>query len=93
MRACLQYAKDQNQWASEGRMGRILEALKPYGAHAKELLPDLKKLVTLCKNEKDFPEDCKRKKTAAVEEAIQAVEAATDLPTLRRIAPLLEKAK
>lgn len=92
MRACLQYAKDQNQWASEGRMGSILAALKPYGAHAKELLPDLKELVTLCKNEKDFPEDCKRKKTAAVEEAIQAVEAATDLPELRSLAPRPGKA-
>jgi hypothetical protein len=40
-----------------------------------------------------FPEDCKKKKTAAVEEAIKAIEAATDQPPLRSIAPLLEKAK
>jgi hypothetical protein len=93
MRVCIEYAKNQNPWASESRMGRILAALKPYGAHAKELLPDLRELVTYCKNEKDFPEDCKKRKTAAVEEAIQAIEAATDLPELRSIAPLLEKAK
>ncbi len=46
-----------------------------------------------CKNEKDFPEDCKKKKTAAVEETIKAIEAATDLPELRSIAPLLAKGK
>ena len=92
MRACAEYAKNQNPWASESRMGRILAPLKLYGAAAKELLPDLRELVTFCKNEKDFPEDCKKKKTAAVEEAIKAIEAATDLPELRSIAPLLPKA-
>ena len=43
-------------------------------------------------NERDFPDDCKKKKTAAVEEAIKAIEAATDLPEVRSIAPLLRKA-
>ncbi len=91
MRICIDYARNQNPWGSEGRMGRILAPLKLYGAAAKELLPDLRELVTFCKNEKDFPEDCKKKKTAAVEEAIKAIEAATDQPELRSIAPLLPK--
>jgi tetratricopeptide (TPR) repeat protein len=92
MRVCIDYAKNQNPWASESRMGRILSALKLYGAAAKELLPDLKDLATLCRNERDFPEDCKKKKTAAVEDAIKAIEAATDRPDLRSIAPMLQKA-
>ena len=92
MRACIEYAKNQNPWASEDRMGRILAALKLYGARAKEVLPDLRELATFCKNERDFPDDCKKKKTAAVEEAIKVIEAATDLPELRSIAPLLRKA-
>ena len=92
MRVCIDYAKNQNPWASENRMGRILSALKLYGAAAKELLPDLKDLATLCRNERDFPEDCKKKKTAAVDDAIKAIEAATDRPDLRSIAPLLKKA-
>lgn len=92
MRVCIEYAKNQNPWASENRMGRILGALKLYGVAAREVLPDLRELVTFCRNEKNFPEDCKRKKTAAVEEAIKAIEAATEKPELRSIAPLLQKA-
>jgi hypothetical protein len=72
-------------------MGSIMAALKLYGAVVKELLPDLRELVTYCKNENCFPDDCK-KKTAAVEEAIQGIEAATDMLELRSIAPRLPKA-
>jgi hypothetical protein len=93
MRVSVEYAKSQNPWGSESRMGRILAPLKLYGAAAKELLPDLRELVTFCKNEKDFPEDCKKKKTAAVEEAIKVIEAATEPPELRSIASLLPKEK
>ena len=89
MRVCIEYAKNQNPWASENRMGRILGALRLYGAAAKEVLPDLRELVTFCKNERNFPDDCKKRKTAAVEDAIQAIEAATEEPKLRTIAPLL----
>ena len=74
-------------------MGSTMAPLRLDGAAAKELLPDLREVVTFCKNEKDFPEDCKKKKTAAVEETIKAIEAATDQSPLRSIAPLLEKAK
>lgn len=65
-----------------------MAALRLDGAAAKELLPDLREPVTYCRNEKDFPEDCK-KKTAAVEDAI---EAATHMLELRSIAPMLPKA-
>jgi hypothetical protein len=91
MRVCIEYAKNQNPWGSQDRMGRILGALKLYGA-AKELLPDLRELATFCKNEKDFPKDRRKKETAAVEEAIKAIEAATDLPELSSITPLLPMA-
>jgi hypothetical protein len=66
---------------------RIRAAQKPYGA-AEELRPGLRELVTFCKNEEGFPED-RKKKTVAVEDAI---EAATDQPKLRSIAPMLPKA-
>jgi HEAT repeat protein len=91
MRVCIDYARNQNPWASENRMWEIMTALKAYGAAAKEVLPDLRELVTYCKNEKDFPDDCKKKKTEAVEDAIKAIEAAKDQPQLRSIAPLLPK--
>jgi hypothetical protein len=48
--------------------------------------------VTYCKHGKGFPEDCKKKETAAVEEAIKAMEAAPTQPELRSVAPLLPKA-
>jgi hypothetical protein len=92
MHLCIEYAKNQNPWASQERMGGIMAALKTYGAAAKEVLPELRALAEFCRNEKDFPEDCKNKKTAAVEEAIRAIEAAKDQPELRTIAPLLLKA-
>jgi HEAT repeat protein len=88
---CVEYAKNQNPWASENRMWAIMAALKSYGTAARQALPELRELATYCKTEKDFPEDCRKKKTAAVEDAIKAIEAATDQPQLRSIAPLLPK--
>ena len=93
MRLCVAYARNQNPWGSQDRIGRILAPLKSYGAAAREVLPELKELATFCKDERDFPADLKKKKVAAVEAAIAAVEvAATHQPELRSIAPLLEKA-
>ncbi|MBK7874965.1 MAG: HEAT repeat domain-containing protein [Planctomycetes bacterium] len=86
MRVALDYARTQNPWDSQDRMAVILAALKPYGAHAKELLPELKTLVKACQEEQDFPDDCKAKKVAAVEEAIRFVSAATEKPELRSLA-------
>jgi hypothetical protein len=91
MRVCLRYARSQNPWASENRMWEIMKSLKSYGAAAKDLLPELRELAAYCRNERDFPDDCKRKKTAAVEDAIKAIEEATEQPQLRSIAPSLPK--
>ena len=88
---CIEYAKTQNPWASEHRMWDIMKALKSYGTAARDVLPRLRELAAYCKTEKDFPEDCRQKKTAAVEDAIKAIETATDHPPLRRIAPVLPK--
>jgi len=89
MRVAIAYAKNQNQWASQDRMWEIMKALKSYGAAAKEVLPELKELAAYCKAERNFPPDCRKKKTAAVEDAIKAIEEAKDQPRLRSMAPLL----
>ena len=89
---CVEYAKTQNPWASQERMWPIMAALKSYGTAARDVLPQLRALAAYCKTEPNFPEDCRRKKTAAVEDAIKSIEAATDQPPLRSIAPLLPKA-
>ncbi|MCX7048473.1 MAG: DUF6288 domain-containing protein [Candidatus Sumerlaeota bacterium] len=91
MRVCLIYGRTQNPWDSQDRMWEIMKALKSYGAAAKELLPELRSLAAYCKTEPNFPDDCKKKKTAAVEDAIKAIEAATTQPQLRSIALLILK--
>ena len=70
MQACVDYARHQNPWGSESRMGEIMQALVSYGAAAKPLVPQLKELAQACRDEQDFPDDCKAKKVAAVEAAI-----------------------
>jgi hypothetical protein len=91
MRVCLEYARSQNPWASENRMWEIMKPLKSYGAAAKDLLPELRQLAAYCRNEQDFPDDCKKKKTAAVEDAIKAIEKATDQPTVRSISSMPQR--
>jgi HEAT repeat protein len=85
MAAAVIYAGSQTSWASEERMGEILSALDAYGAAAKEALPSLRKLEKKSRQEKDFPDDCKAKRTAAVAAAIKRIEAATATPPLRRV--------
>lgn len=75
MQACVDYARHQNPWASQDRMGEIMQALVTYGSAAKPLVPQLKQLAQECRDEQDFPDDCKAKKVAAVEAAIAALDA------------------
>jgi hypothetical protein len=75
MRLALDYAANQNRWASEHRMQEILAALTSYGAAAVDHLPELERLAAACREEPDFPEDCRRRKTAAVEAAIAQLRA------------------
>jgi len=91
IRVSVHYAKTQDGWASQDRMWTILAALKTYGTAARETLPELRELLAFCKNQTDFPEECKIKKAAAVEDAIKAIEAATTQPELRSIVPAQAK--
>jgi HEAT repeat protein len=91
VRAAVAYARTQTPWASQDRMWEIMAALKTYGAAAKVVLPELRDLRTACVNEKDFPDDCKQKKTAAVDDAIRAIESATEQPPLRSVTGTLPK--
>jgi hypothetical protein len=45
----------------------------------------LRELLEFCQNEQDFPADCKERKSAAVADAIQAIEAAREHPPLRSV--------
>lgn len=85
------YAKNQNPWASANRMWEIMKALKSYGTAARDVLLELREMATLCRKERNFLEDCRKKKTAAVEDAIKAIEETKDQPQLRTIASLLPR--
>lgn len=73
MRLALDYAANQNRWGSQDRMAVILKNLHAYGEAAKAHIPELERLAQACRDEQDFPEDCKQKKVAAVEAAIARI--------------------
>jgi hypothetical protein len=41
IRACVNYTRDQNPWASEHRTPELMEILLSYGTHAKSVIPEL----------------------------------------------------
>ena len=89
MRTCLEYARTQEPWASEERMGEIMDVLVSYGTAAREMLPELRQLAEDCRNELDFPAGPRKRKTEAVEKAIREIEAARDQPRLRSLEEVL----
>ncbi len=86
MQACADYLRTQNPWASEHRTPEILDVLRPYGAHARRILPHLRETAALFeRGEEDFPQHLSRQKARAVRQAIERIEAASDRPDLRRL--------
>ena len=85
IRVGLKFAQTQSAHGSESRTGEILAEVLRYGTAAKEILPDLKKLITQFQNEEDFPDWAKEQKIASVKKAITDLEATTTQPTLRTI--------
>ena len=87
--ACVCFAKTQSGWGSESRTGEIMKELIRYGAAARQMVPELKELIV------EFNAQCARgefpagelnnMRVGAVEEAIKAIEAATEQPELRSI--------
>jgi len=86
IQACVDYAANQNPWASEKRINRLMETLVTYGAAAKPVVPQLQQLAaTLDQGEKDFPARLSREKAEAIRNAAAAIEASSDQPDLIRI--------
>ena len=84
--ACVDYAANQNPWASEKRTPGLMKILLEYGAHAKSVIPDLEKIAAdFADGEPDFPRNLSLQKAAAVRETIRAIEASEELPKLIRI--------
>ncbi len=85
------FAKTQGGHGSESRTGEIMKEIVGYGSAAREAIPGLKEvIVTLndqCKRGEYPAGELNDRRTGAVEDAIKAIEAATEHPELRSIAP------
>jgi hypothetical protein len=86
IRACVDYTRDQNPWASEHRTPELMVILLSYGTHAKSVIPELTQIANYFeKDEKDFPRHLMLKKAKCVRDTIKAIEAATETPELIRL--------
>ena len=86
IRACVNYTRDQNPWASQERTPELMKVLLSYGTHAKSVIPELTKIADYFeKDEKDFPEELMRMKAKCVRETIGAIEASKESPQLIRL--------
>jgi hypothetical protein len=88
--AGVKFAKTQGGHGSESRTGAIMKEIVRYGAAARGVVPELKVLIDQFNADCQaggFPDDCNKMRVASVEEAIKALEAATEQPELRSIAP------
>jgi hypothetical protein len=86
IRACVDYIRGQNPWASERRTPELTEILVSYGANAKSVVPELERIAAdFADGEPDFPKNLSRQKAAAVREAIREIQASNDRPELIRI--------
>jgi hypothetical protein len=86
IQACVNYIANQNPWASQVRTPELLKILMQYGTHAKATIPALTQLAdTFSKGEPAFPKALSLQKEKDVRDAIVAIEAATETPTLIKI--------
>ena len=86
IRACVDYIRSQNPWASEHRTPELTKILVSYGAHAKAVVPELERIAAdFAEGEPDFPRNLSLQKAAAVREAIRQIQASNDRPELIRI--------
>ena len=80
-------AKTQGGHGSENRTGEIMKMIIGYGAAAKPQIPALKELIASFNAQVkrgEYPAgELNNRRVGAVEEAIKAIEAAKDHPTLR----------
>jgi hypothetical protein len=83
MVACVDYIENQNKWASEKRIHKLIELLLKYGAHAQAFIPQLEKTATsFDAGEENFPGHLSKQKAAALREAIKTIQASTERPNL-----------
>jgi len=81
--ACVNYTRNQNPWDSQERTPELMKILISYGANAKAVVPELKRIANYFeKEEPDFPEELMVRKAKCVRETIRAIETSKDSPEL-----------
>ena len=84
--ACVDYAANQNPWASEKRIPEVMKVLLTYGARAKSFIPQLEKIAAdFADGEPDFPMRLSQQKAQVVRETIEAIRNSSENPELIRI--------
>lgn len=90
------FAETQGGHGSENRTGEIMKEIRSYGSAAREVVPRLRQLIVSLNDQcqkGEFPAgELNQRRVSAVQEAIQAIEAAKDQPELRTIAAVPTKA-
>ncbi len=85
IRACVDYIRNQNPWASEKRTPELAKILVSYGANAKVVLPDLERIAAdFARGEPDFPKHLSLEKASAIRTAIREIETSNDRHELLR---------
>lgn len=86
IKACVDYARNQNPWGSQKRIPMVMEILLEYGAKAKVAIPELKVIAAdFADGEENFPKKLSLEKAASVEETIRKIEESKENPELKRI--------
>jgi hypothetical protein len=86
MKACVDYIRTQNKWASEKRTPELLRLLHTYGAHAKPFIPELRKIAdSFDRGEVGFPGHLSKLKAQMLRDAVTTIEASKDRPQLTRL--------
>ncbi|HNU52965.1 MAG TPA: DUF6288 domain-containing protein [Verrucomicrobiota bacterium] len=86
IRACVDYLRGQNPWASQERTPELTKILVSYGANAKTVLPELERIAAdFADGEPDFPRNLSLQKAAAVREAIRDIQASNEATPLIRL--------
>lgn len=86
IKACVDYIRNQNPWASEKRTPELMKILEQYGAAAQPFIPELEKIAAdFADGEPDFPRRLSQQKAANLRETLAKIRASQTTPNLIEI--------
>jgi len=76
IKACVEYTRTQNPWASEKRTPKVMKILLEYGPRAESAIPELIQIADRFeKGEKNFPRALSLGKAKVIRETVRAIQA------------------